>query len=69
MGAERGSLIALNEAGEPIEAAIVIEDAIYRPTVAEMREVLEHGLAGWVAAHRQAVLVEDTSKDERWVRR
>ncbi|MCX8023855.1 MAG: PAS domain S-box protein [Thermanaerothrix sp.] len=69
VGAERGSLIALNEAGEPIEAAIVIENAIYRPTVAEMREVLEHGLAGWVATHRQAVVIEDTSKDERWVRR
>ncbi|KPL84354.1 hypothetical protein SE15_04335 [Thermanaerothrix daxensis] len=69
VGAERGSLIALNEEGKPIEAAIVVEGSIYRPTVAEMREVLEHGLAGWVADHRQATLVEDTSRDERWVRR
>ncbi|MGB9899042.1 PAS domain S-box protein, partial [Thermanaerothrix sp.] len=69
VGAERGSLIALDETGEPIEAAIVIEDAIHRPTVAEMREVLEYGLAGWVAAHRQPALIGDTSKDERWVQR
>ncbi|MFN3741609.1 MAG: GAF domain-containing protein [Anaerolineales bacterium] len=25
------------------------------------------GLAGWVAAHREAVLVEDLTKDERWI--
>jgi PAS domain S-box-containing protein len=26
-------------------------------------------MAGWVASHRQAVLVADTTKDERWLRR
>jgi len=69
VGAERGSLIVVDEGGEPIEAAIVIAETLYRPTVDEMKEVLEHGLAGWVATHHQAALVHDTSQDERWVPR
>jgi PAS domain S-box-containing protein len=28
---------------------------------------LGNGLAGWVAAHRQSVLVDDVTKDERWM--
>jgi PAS domain S-box-containing protein len=30
---------------------------------------LEHGLAGWVVHNRQAVLVENTTRDPRWDRR
>lgn len=31
-----------------------------------MEAVLEQGLAGWVKKHQEAVLIEDTSADERW---
>ena len=69
VGAERGSLIVLNDAGEPVEAAISINDQVHHPTVDEMQTILERGLAGWVAQNRRAVIIADTSQDERWTRR
>ncbi len=32
----------------------------------DVETMLNHGLAGWVKAHRQAVLIADTNTDERW---
>ncbi len=69
IGAERGALIALNPAGQPVEAAIVVKDQLYHPSTDEMAEILDHGLAGWVLAKRQPALVSDTSQDARWMRR
>ncbi len=69
VGAERGSLIVLNEAEAPVDAAIVIGDQIVHPTLAELQGILDHGLAGWVASHREAALINDTSQDERWAQR
>ena len=69
IGAERGTLIVLNLAGQPVEAAIVINNQLHHPSTDEMAEILDHGLAGWVADNRQSALVGDTSQDARWVRR
>ncbi len=38
-------------------------------TALQLRVTYERGMAGWVAAHREAVLVPDTTQDERWLRR
>lgn len=69
VGAERGSLIVLNDAARPVEAAISVKDQIHHPTIAEMQAILDHGLAGWVAQNRQPALIADTQQDERWTRR
>ncbi len=69
VGAERGSLIAFNSAHEPIAAAIVIEDRVVPQTLDQLRAILDKGLAGRVIQSRQPVWIEDTSKDDRWLRR
>ncbi len=69
VGAERGSLIVLNESAQPVEAALAINGQVYHPTVEHMQSILDHGLAGWVAQHRQPVLIANTAEDERWTRR
>jgi len=35
----------------------------------QLRSTYERGLAGWVARQREAVLIQDTSQDDRWLRR
>jgi len=69
VGAERGSLIVLDAAGRPVEAAIAVNEQILRPTMDEMQGIIDHGLAGWVAQNRTAVLIADTSLDPRWTQR
>jgi PAS domain S-box-containing protein len=69
VGAERGSLIVLNESGEPVEAAIAINNKVLHPTINEMQAILDRGLAGWVAQHLEPALVADTSSDPRWAQR
>lgn len=68
-GAERGSLILLDEQEQPVEAAIIIEDQYIQPTIEQMRGTLENGLAGWVKRNRKTALLPDTSKDDRWQKR
>ncbi|MGE5252167.1 MAG: GAF domain-containing protein, partial [Bacteroidota bacterium] len=69
VGAERGSIVVMDDSGKPIDAAIVYESLLHEHTAQQLRETIERGLAGWVVRHRKAVLVPDTSKDERWLRR
>ena len=68
-GAERGSLILLDDQEQPDEAAIIIHDQFIQPTIEQMRGTLEKGLAGWVMRNRKSALLPDTSKDERWEKR
>lgn len=67
--AERGSLIVLDANQQPVDAAILVEGRLLPHTVEQLRDTLSRGLAGWVMRNRAAVLVPDTSQDERWVRR
>ena len=69
VGAERGSLITLGEDLCPGEGAIVIGEQLLPVTAEQMRDTLDHGLAGWVMRERKAVLLPDTTQDERWTRR
>ncbi len=69
VGAERGSLIAINEKKHPIEAAIFTDHKFINHSVAQLQAILEHGLAGWVMNHTKPVWIQDTSKDPRWLRR
>ncbi|PKN86828.1 MAG: hypothetical protein CVU46_06435 [Chloroflexi bacterium HGW-Chloroflexi-8] len=70
VGAERGSLIAINQNQEPIEAVIITETNRILPTTEEqVLAVLGKGLAGRVIKTQQPVWIQDTSKDERWLQR
>jgi NtrC-family two-component system sensor histidine kinase KinB len=64
-----GSLIVLDDSGQPFESAIIYGSQVFERTNQQLRATLDHGLAGWVTRRRQAVLLPDTSKDERWLRR
>lgn len=69
VGAERGTLIVLDENQNPVNAAVIYNDVIHEYTIDQLKDTLTRGLAGWVLTHKQAVLVDDTSADDRWVRR
>jgi PAS domain S-box-containing protein len=69
IGAISGSIIVLDEAGQPAESAFLMSGQSHDHTALQLRVTYERGMAGWVASHRQAVLVPDTTKDERWLRR
>jgi PAS domain S-box-containing protein len=70
VGAVSGSIIALDENGQPGESAFLMHGgANDGRTGLQLKVTYERGMAGWVARNRQAVLIEDTSKDDRWLRR
>jgi NtrC-family two-component system sensor histidine kinase KinB len=69
VGAVNGSIIVLDGQGQPVEAALVVGKRVLEHTTQQLQITFEQGLAGWVARNRQVVLISDTSKDERWLRR
>lgn len=69
VGAERASIIVVDELQQPVDAAIIVDDRLMPHTVDQLRSTMEQGLAGWVFRNRQSVLVANTSRDERWLRR
>ena len=69
VGAGSGSIIVLDENNQPVESAFLMPGQDRDTDALQLRVTYERGMAGWVARNRQAVLVPDTSKDERWLRR
>jgi two-component system, NtrC family, sensor histidine kinase KinB len=69
VGGERGSVVVLDDHGRAVESAIAYGNQMRESTTIQLRDTVEHGLAGWVVRSRQAVLVPDTSRDPRWLRR
>jgi PAS domain S-box-containing protein len=69
VGAERGTLIVLNDQQVPEEAAIVYNHELLTYTFQQLQAIVEKGLAGWALHNRKAVLLPDTSQDERWLHR
>jgi two-component system, NtrC family, sensor histidine kinase KinB len=69
VGGERGSIIVLDDTGKPVDATIVYGTSLHEHIARQLSETVDRGLAGWVIRHRKAVLVPDTSMDERWLRR
>ena len=69
IGAERASIIVLDEHEQPVEGSIIVDHRLRPHTVEQLRGTLEGGLAGWVFRSRQAVLIENSSQDPRWQQR
>jgi PAS domain S-box-containing protein len=69
VGGERGTIIVMDDNGRAIDSAIAYGNQLRESTTLQLRDTVERGLAGWVVRKRQAVLVPDTSKDSRWLRR
>lgn len=69
VGAERGSLIVLNENLQPTSAAIYSDQQTRPYTADTLKDIIEEGLAGWVVKKRKSVLINDTSTDKRWLQR
>ncbi len=68
IGATSGSIIVLDDESEPVESAFLMFGQSHDHTALQLRVTYEQGMAGWVARHQQAVLIPDTSQDERWLR-
>lgn len=64
-----GSIIVLDDNGTPVESALIIGTQVHDHTTQRLRATLERGLAGWVLRNCQAVLIDDTSRDKRWMPR
>src|SRR5215211_7309642 len=69
VGGERCSIVVLDDAGKAVDATIVYGKQVLEHTTQQLRDTMERGLAGWVIRNRKAVLILDTSKDERWLMR
>ncbi|WKZ36590.1 MAG: GAF domain-containing protein [Anaerolineales bacterium] len=69
VGGERGSIVVMDDMGKPVDATIVYGKQFHDHTTQQLRETVERGLAGWVVKNSKPVLVPDTSKDHRWLRR
>ncbi|OQY34657.1 MAG: hypothetical protein B6I38_02240 [Anaerolineaceae bacterium 4572_5.1] len=67
VGADSGSIIILDDAGKPVDSAIIYKDQIIDHSMQQVQAILEQGLAGWVVRNCKATLVSDTSTDERWL--
>jgi two-component system, NtrC family, sensor histidine kinase KinB len=69
VGAERGSLIVLDEEQKPVEGAIVLDGQLDPHKAEQLQATLDQGLAGWVVQNKEPVLIDNTANDERWLHR
>jgi PAS domain S-box-containing protein len=69
VGSPAGSILVLDELGQASEGAIALGGKVHDHSMEQLRDTFEHGLAGWVVENRQAVLLEDTRSDPRWLRK
>jgi len=70
VGGERGSIVVLDDAGKAVDSTIVFgQQHINEDTTQQLRDTVEHGLAGWVLKNRKPVLIANTSQDKRWLHR
>ncbi len=69
VGAVNGSIIVMDESGEPVEGIICVGNKIIENATAQLIETLNNGLAGWVVNNLQGALISDTSNDKRWLQR
>ena len=69
VGGERGSIVVMDDAGKVVDSTIVYGQHFKQDTTQQLRDTVEHGLAGWVLKNRKPVLIADTSQDERWLHR
>lgn len=69
VGAGSGSVLVLDESGKVKVGSVAYEGELHDRSPDQLDGILEDGLAGWVANHRQAVLVPNTREDPRWLLR
>jgi len=69
VGASSGSIIVMDANGQPVESALITGEQVHKQTTQQLKVTFERGLAGWVFRNNQAVVISDTSRDERWLRR
>ena len=69
IGAVNGSIIALDDSGHPVASALFVEQEAIEYSPDQLQATLDNGLAGWVVKNIEAVLMPDTSQDQRWLRR
>ncbi len=69
LGASSGSLVIFDAAGSVTAGAVAYLGQVQRSALEQLSEIVEHGLAGWVVQHREAVRINNTRDDPRWLRR
>jgi NtrC-family two-component system sensor histidine kinase KinB len=69
LGAITGSIIVLDDQGQPVDSVLIVGTKVYENITSQLRITFDQGLAGWVARNSRAVLIPDTSQDDRWLRR
>src|SRR4051812_14087979 len=65
-GATSGSLFLLDDRGVVTNSILTRGNATVEQRRAIIGSVMDRGLAGWVARHRQVGLIADTRTDARW---
>ena len=69
VGAKSGSVLVVDDSGKPVESVIITGEHVMDNTTQQLRITMDKGLAGWVARNRKPVLISNTNKDERWLRK
>lgn len=63
-----GSLILLNERGQPVMVLLLYEGQFHRGSLDGAWRVLAEELGGWVLQNHRAVRLDDAKKDPRWLK-
>lgn len=69
VGAASGSIVVLDDTGNIVDGALAYAGQVHDKQTGELRDIFEHGLAGWVVENRQAALIDNTRDDPRWLQR
>lgn len=69
VGAISGSIVVLDDQKQPMETAFLMPGFQPDNRLLQLHVTFEYGLAGWVARTEKPVLMNDTSRDERWLQR
>ena len=67
--AASGTIIVLDEVGNVVDGALALYGQVVENPIQRLVEIYHQGIAGWVAQHREAVLVPSTRDDTRWMQR
>jgi len=69
VGALNGSIIVMDSSKTPIEGILCVGEKQIKNATKQLAATLNDGLAGWVIRNQQGALLEDTSQDDRWLKR
>jgi len=69
LNASSGTIVVLNETGDPIEGATAYNGEVITNIPQQYSEIVNRGLAGWVLKNRKAALIANTRDDPRWLAR